>query len=209
MNYRDAIEAYEPANEQEASDKRVILGFMESQPGTLLTRENQIAHITSSGLILNRALDKMLMVHHNIYNTWAWTGGHADGNPDLLEVALKEGKEETGVKNLVPLTEQIASIDILPVYGHMKRQAYVSSHLHLNVSYVLIADEKEALSVKKDENSGVAWIKAEALDTFSNEPYMITVYSKIIQRARRCDVSLGIDKKISKPRWTTKSGGLR
>lgn len=192
MNYREAIEAYEPANEQEASDKRVILGYMDSQPGTLLTRENQIAHITSSGLILNKALDKMLMVHHNIYNTWAWTGGHADGNPDLLEVALKEGQEETGVKNLVPLTEEIASIDILPVYGHMKRQAYVSSHLHLNVSYVLIADEEEVLYVKKDENSGVAWIRGEALDTFSNEPYMIAVYSKIIQRARRYEMYPGI-----------------
>ena len=49
--------------------------------------------MTSSGLIFNKNLDKILMVHHNIYNTWSWTGGHADGEDDLLKVAIKEAKE--------------------------------------------------------------------------------------------------------------------
>lgn len=185
MNYRDAIEAYRPENEQEANDRRVILNYLKQQPENLLSRENQVAHITSSGLILNRSLDKMLLIHHNIYKTWAWTGGHADGHPDLLEVALKEGREETGVAALMPLTEAMVSLDILPVYGHMKRGRYVSAHLHLNASYVLTADEGAPLQVNADETSGVAWIPAASLHDYSNEPYMIAVYQKILERARR------------------------
>ena len=34
------------------------------------------------------------MIYHNIYNSWAWTGGHADGNENLVEVALKEAEEQ-------------------------------------------------------------------------------------------------------------------
>lgn len=184
MNYLDAIESYEPACEQEAADQKVILRTIHNHPTDILTRANQIAHITSSGLILNKSLDKLLMVHHNIYNTWAWTGGHADGDSDLLEVAIREGKEETGIRKLTPLSEQIASIDILPVYGHFKREAYVPSHLHLNVAYVLIADEDERLHINADENSGVAWVPVEDLNGYSNEPYLIAVYLKIIKRAR-------------------------
>jgi len=61
-----------------------------------LLRDNEIAHITSSGFILNKSLDKALLIHHNIRNVWAWTGGHADGNSNLLEVAIQEAVEETG-----------------------------------------------------------------------------------------------------------------
>lgn len=133
---------------------------------------------------MNTTMDKVLMVHHNIYNTWAWTGGHADGDSDLLYVALKEAKEETGVDNIKPLSEEIVSIDILPVYGHIKKGKYISAHLHLSIAYVLIADENEELTMKEDENSGVRWIPVDKISDFSNEPYLIEIYNKIIQKAK-------------------------
>jgi 8-oxo-dGTP pyrophosphatase MutT (NUDIX family) len=139
--------------------------------------------MTSSGLILNKSLDKVLMIHHNIYNTWAWTGGHADGNNNMLEVALKEAKEETGISKVWPLTKEIISIDIIPVYGHVKNGKYVSSHLHLNISYILIADENEELILNEYETSDVGWVKTNNLDQYSNEPYLIKIYNKIISRA--------------------------
>ena len=55
----------------------------------VLVRDNEIAHITSSGFIVNKLRTKVLMIHHNIYNSWGWTGGHADGDEDLLYVAMK------------------------------------------------------------------------------------------------------------------------
>ncbi|WMM23788.1 GNAT family N-acetyltransferase [Tissierella sp. MB52-C2] len=53
---------------------------------------------------MNKSLDKVLMIHHNIRNTWAWTGGHVDGDSDFLHVAIKEAKEETGINTFTALT---------------------------------------------------------------------------------------------------------
>lgn len=185
MNFREEIFKYQPINEQEANDKQIILDYIDHFYNNILTRENQIAHMTSSGLILNKSLDKMLMIYHKIYNTWAWTGGHADGEDDMLKVALKEAVEETGISNIVPLSDNIASIDIIPVYGHFKKGKYVSSHLHLNITYILIADENERLIVNEDETSGVKWIEVSKLSEYSNEPYLVEIYNKIIDKAKK------------------------
>lgn len=184
MNYCEAIKRYEPINEQEASEKETILAYINTFPNNILTRENTFGHLTSSGFVMNKELTKVLMVHHNIYNTWAWTGGHADGEADLLYVAIKEAKEETGIKEVTPLMEEIASVDILPVWGHVKKGKYVATHMHLNVAYILIADEKQTLEINEDENSGVRWIAVEDIEKYSNEPEIIKVYHKLISRAR-------------------------
>ncbi|MGH4118237.1 NUDIX hydrolase [Clostridium sp.] len=157
MNYIKQIIEFIPANQQESQDKKMILEYVEKFPHNILLRENKFANITSSGFIMNKELDKALMIHHNIRNTWAWTGGHVDGDTDFLHVAIKEVKEETGINTATALTKHIVSIDIFPVYGHVRRNTYVSAHLHLSIGYILIASEKEALIVKKDENTDVRW----------------------------------------------------
>ena len=185
MNFIQAISAYEPNNEQEASDQALILKFANDYGQTLLTRENGIAHMTASSIILNEAMDQMLMIHHNIYNTWTWTGGHTDGDEDLYAVALKEAREETGLKNLRPLTKDIASVDILPVWGHIKRGKYVSAHLHLNAAFVFVADPMDMLILNEQETSGLMWVPLEEVADKSQEPQIIEVYENLIQFAKR------------------------
>ena len=184
MSYVSQINNYIPKNKQETQDKKVILNYINSFPSTVLLRDNEIAHITSSSLIINPAADKILMIHHNIRNTWSWTGGHADGNENLLEVAIKEAYEETGVK-ATPISPEIASIDILSALGHIKNGAYVNSHLHLSIAYVLTADENDIPVVKPDENSAVKWFPVSALD---GEPFTYRdayLYTKLLQQARQ------------------------
>ena len=91
--YIDDIAAYVPQTEQEAADKELILDYIRRFPDNILTRENKIAHLTSSGFVVNADCSKVLMAHHNIYKVWAWTGGHADGDGDLLAVALREATD--------------------------------------------------------------------------------------------------------------------
>lgn len=138
---------------------------------------------------MNKSLDKVLMVHHNIRGVWAWTGGHVDGDTDFLHVAIREAKEETGIKHVTPLTEKIVSLDILPVYGHIKKEQYVSAHLHLSISYILIASEDEKLIIKKDENSGVAWFTADKFTKENFESNDVYLYGKLIQRAKEISKS--------------------
>ena len=182
--YIDDIAAYVPQTEQEAADKELMLDYIRRFPDNILTRENRIAHMTSSGFVVNADCSKVLMAHHNIYKVWAWTGGHADGDADLLAVALREAREETGVTHIRPLSGSIASLDILPVWGHMKRGQWVSPHQHLNVTYLLTAEEGDALHFREGENTGVAWLPAERLLELTNEWEMDEVYTKLLVRAR-------------------------
>lgn len=183
--YLDDIRAYVPQSEAEAADKEQILYYVNSYPDTILFRENKAAHITASGFVVSPDGEWVLMAHHNIYKVWAWTGGHADGEADLLSVALREAREETGAEHIMPLSAAIASLEILPVWGHMKRGAYVPSHLHLNVSYLLTADRDGALKVREGENTKVAWLPADRLLELTNEWQMDEVYIKLLARARK------------------------
>ncbi len=112
--FKHAILDYNPVNMQEEGDKNIMLDYIEIFAENILTRENKIAHMTSSALILNEKMDKILMIHHNIYKTWSWTGGHAD---------------------------------------------------------------------HEEETSGVKWIERSKLEEYSDEPYLIEIYNKILIKA--------------------------
>ena len=174
-----AISAYVPYNAQEAADKENILAFLTENEDAFL-RSNEIAHMTASAWVVNREKTKVLMVYHKIYDSWSWTGGHADGETDLLAVALREVREETGVKTVFLLSDDIFSLEALTVDGHEKHGQYVPSHLHLNITYLLEADEKETLTVCKDENKAVAWFSLEDALRASTEPWFVAcIYRKL------------------------------
>ena len=98
----------------------------------------------------------------------------------------KEVREESGVKNVRPASKDIFSLEVLTVDGHMKRGKYVSSHLHLNVTYLLIADDTDALTVKPDENSGVKWFTPEgAVEASSEKWFREHVYNKLNEKMRQ------------------------
>ena len=101
----DAIEKYRPYNEQEEMDQPLILNWIKNEKDAFL-RENKIAHITASAWVVNKDRSKVLMVYHNIYHSWSWLGGHADGETDLLSVAIREVKEEAGISNVYPVSER-------------------------------------------------------------------------------------------------------
>lgn len=183
MHFIDSIKSFIPCNEQEEKDKAVFFNCLKVFED-VLTRKNLIAHLTSSAFTVNRTRDKVLVVHHNIYNSWSWTGGHADGEEDLLTVAIKELEEETGVTNIKLVSPEIFSLDVLPVLGHMRKGEYVSPHLHLSVAFLIEADENDALIVKEDENSGVKWIPLDKLNVYSNEPHMHKVYDKFVLKIK-------------------------
>lgn len=178
--WQQQIMNYKPFNEIEEQDLRVISAYL-STFDDVLTRQNEIVHFTSSGFVVNEARTKALMVYHNIYQSWSWTGGHVDGETDFLTVAIREVEEETGVK-ATPITSNIFAIDVLPVVGHFKKGKYVTPHLHVNVSYLLEADELAVTRIAEEENSAVAWIPIHEIKAYCKERHMLPVYEKIVNK---------------------------
>ena len=180
----EKIEDYIPVNEQEEHDKEQMLAFMQANENCL-TRENTVAHFTTSIWTVNKERTKTLMVYHNIYDSWSWIGGHADGVENLAEVALRELQEETGVKNARLVNDKILSLETLTVDGHMKKGAYISCHLHFNVTYLAEADEEEILVVTEYENQAVKWFTFDEALEASTEPWMVeNVYKKLIAKSK-------------------------
>lgn len=184
MNLNQQIVSYQPFNEQEAQDKKLLLALL-SEHGikALLTRENALAHFTASAWVVDLKHEKVLLAYHNLYDSWSWLGGHADGQEDLLAVAMKEVTEESGLTKLRPVSKEIFSLEVLTVEGHEKKGAYVSSHLHLNITYLIEASEEESLTIKPDENSQLGWFLREEAVAASSEPWFQTrVYTKLNQK---------------------------
>lgn len=182
MSLHNDILAYVPFNEQEARDKALILDFLERNDDAFL-RSNRVAHMTASAWVVNPSRDRVLMVYHKIYNSWSWTGGHADGEEDLLSVALRELREETGVRHVRAVRPDIFSLEVLTVDGHEKHGEYVSSHLHLNVTYLLEADDSDELHIAEEENSGVRWFTPDQALAASTEPWFVErIYKKLNAR---------------------------
>ena len=181
MNYIELIKKYKPCNEQEEKDKELMLKYINTFDD-VLTRNNEICHFTASNWIVNKERTKVLMVYHNIYKSWAWTGGHADGDSDLIHVALKEANEETGLTNLKVISDGIFSLQILTVDSHIKRGKFVASHLHLDCCFLVEADENEKLRIKDDENSGVKWVDNNKAVELTNEVKMKPIYAKLNEK---------------------------
>ncbi len=182
MSLLEEIRSYHPANEQEERDRALMLQYM-AHATDYLKRENPIAHFTASLWTVNRQRTKTLMAYHNIYQSWAWIGGHADGVEDLRSVALRELREETGVTSGRLVSEDIFSLEIMTVDGHEKHGSYVSSHLHMNVTYLAEANEAEALTVNRAENQAVQWWPLEDALKAATEPWVVNrIYRKLAER---------------------------
>ena len=184
MRFIEAIERYSPAGEQERQDARMMRRYAEIFPD-VLSRTNETAHFTASAWIVSPDRSRVLMIYHNIYNSWSWTGGHADGQDDPLAVAIKEAREETGLAHIRPAGENLLSLEILTVKAHVKRGKYVVPHLHLNLTYLLEADDADAIHIKPDENSGVKWFAPEDALSACTEPEMLPIYRKLIERSAK------------------------
>ena len=135
-----------------------LLQFVLSTPDCF-ERCHIAGHITGSAWLLNPAGDRALLTLHRKLGLWVQPGGHADGDPDVLHVALREAEEESGISGIIPLSPEIYDIDIHTIPPHLPTGT--PEHLHYDVRYLLQAPH-EQYSVS-DESEDLRWVNAGEL----------------------------------------------
>lgn len=131
-------------------------------------------HITGSAWIVNKDRSKVLLVHHAKLNRWLQPGGHADGEENVLNVALREAEEETGVKNFTVLQNSIFDLDIHTIPARKD----FPEHQHYDIRYLMEADENAPIIVS-EESHDVKWIALKELETYNDEPSIVRLKEKL------------------------------
>lgn len=140
------------AENQDAFDK--IISFIETHLDTCFNRTNLEGHVTGSAFVVKQDLSECLLMHHKKLNLWVQFGGHADGNPDIAEVAAREALEESGIEGLTFASPGIFDIDVhsIPARGNEPE------HFHYDIRFLMLAP-KGAHFVQNDESNALRWFK--------------------------------------------------
>ena len=149
-----------------------LRGFVEAH-ADCFERSLQIGHITGSAWVVDRQRAHALLTHHRKLNKWLQLGGHADGDPDILRVALREAREESSLDAIRPISENIFDVDIhvIPARG------VEPEHLHYDVRFLLEADRSAPLTVSEESRS-LAWMPLDEIIRVNPEESMARMVAK-------------------------------
>jgi 8-oxo-dGTP pyrophosphatase MutT (NUDIX family) len=163
------LEEYIPSQE-EIIYKHDMLSFIKENENCF-DRELEIGHITGSAWLLNKAGDKALLMHHKKLDRWFQPGGHADGDHDILAVAIKEAQEESGINAIEPVSRSIFDIDIHQIPANSKDVA----HFHYDVRFLLQVVSDEDFQ-QNEESNELRWVDINAIPT--KERSVLRMFSK-------------------------------
>ncbi len=177
----ELLQAYADRGFGDTSDERrwrQLTAFVRSTPDCFL-RSHQEGHLTASGLIADRPLERILLMHHRKLDKWLQLGGHADGETDLGQVALKEGREESGLASLDLLDPIPYDLDIHPIPA----RGDVPEHLHYDVRFFMVTDHPHTIQANP-ESKGLRWLSLEQARQLTSEPSMLRQFDRF-QRFRQ------------------------
>ncbi len=161
-----------PFDAHEAESLRRIEQFVRDHPDCF-ERTLSLGHITGSAWLTDESDRRVLLTHHRKLNRWLQLGGHADGNPDVLAVALREAREESGLEDIAPVNDDIFDVDVHLIPA---REA-VAEHDHYDIRFLLRSGGDSRFRVS-DESHELAWVTAEQLASLNTDASVVRMFQK-------------------------------
>lgn len=164
--------AYHAIDIEEKRVLALVIEFVETHPDCF-EHALQTGHITGAAWIVNSERTHVLLTHHRKLNKWLQLGGHADGDPDVLRVAIREAKEESGIAVFVPLSADIFDIDVHEIPRHKNDP----SHLHYDIRFLFEADMRTELKIT-NESHDLQWIPIDRVNEYTDEASILRMVNK-------------------------------
>jgi hypothetical protein len=170
-NVLDILRDYNPSIEEAVYKERMI-AFIKEHPDCF-ERSLEVGHITASAWLLNSRGTQALLMHHTKLDKWVQLGGHCDGNPNIINAAIKEAQEESGIEQIVPVSPAIFDLDIheIPEKGNIK------AHLHYDIRFLLQVNSEEEAK-KNHESKQLLWIGKDIDQLPTKSRSVVRMFSK-------------------------------
>ena len=166
------LNEYQNTYPQESGTVQQYLNFVESYPDCF-ERTQLSGHVTGSAWLVNTAATHVLLTHHKKLNKWLQLGGHADGHPNALEVAIKEAREESGIENIKTISPKLFDIDI----HEIPERKHEPAHFHYDARFALQVNGSDDFIVS-EESHALEWINISELAQKTDETSMLRMAEK-------------------------------
>jgi 8-oxo-dGTP pyrophosphatase MutT (NUDIX family) len=180
----DELQSYVAADDREAQLQQRITAFVASQADAF-ARTLVIGHVTASAWIVDPSRTCALLIHHRKLGKWLQLGGHIEDDVDLRAAALREAREESGLRTLRFASRTIYDLDVHRIPGGAGEPA----HDHYDVRFALEADPSEPL-IKSAESHALAWVPLAEIERYGVDESVLRLARKT---SRLTDVPLPVD----------------
>lgn len=171
------LDAYDPFHPEEIQYKHDMLHFVKNN-ARCFERSLETGHMTASSWLVSQDGSQALLMHHTKLNRWLQLGGHADGHSNLLEVAKKEAREESGITHIEAIAAEIFDIDIHLIPENLKEKA----HYHYDVRFLLQVKSFERVQ-GNHESKELLWISKDPSGLPTKETSIVRMFTKWIKRS--------------------------
>lgn len=166
------LRSYEASDKREEESRQRIIEFVEANPDCF-ERSLQQGHITGAAWLVNAANSHALLTHHRKLGLWLQLGGHADGDIDVLNVALREAREESGIERIVPVTDAIFDVDVHRIPTHGGQPA----HYHYDLRFLLQVDGEHPICAN-EESLALAWVPKSEVPRLHTDHSVLRMHRK-------------------------------
>lgn len=167
------LKNHHPADQQEILFTEQITSFV-NENSDCFERTLFIGHVTGSAWIVDKSQQFTLLTHHRKLDKWFQTGGHCDSDSDVLNVALKEAQEETGLSDIKIISPEIFDIDI----HEIPERKGIPAHLHYDVRFLFEADKNETLNISS-ESIDLAWVALSEVSKLNDSESIMRMIRKV------------------------------
>ncbi len=147
------LSGYEGRGEPELSDVIRVRDLLHG--GDELWSRSTMLHLTASAMIVHPPSHRVLLRWHVRQQAWLQVGGHADpGETDPVAIAVREGREETGLNDLVPWPDNsLVHVVVVPVPAGGVEPA----HEHGDLRFVLGTADPDSVR-PENPTAHVRWL---------------------------------------------------
>jgi 8-oxo-dGTP pyrophosphatase MutT (NUDIX family) len=152
---------YNTSYKEEEEYKKQMLEYLHSNE-VFLGKGNKQGHITGSSWIVSTDRKKVLLTYHRKLNKWLQLGGHTEEGEDILEAALREAKEESGLLNIRAVSKEIFDLDVHMIPARKDEK----EHFHYDIRFIFEADDEDSLQISS-ESKDLKWVPLEQVINYS------------------------------------------